>query len=198
MAVVVECFIIYCGAVWTNPLIHGTWPFPLVAPLSPNIDIFCPNSGNDQNSIFHPHNVFVSAVCNEHCSLAGALTRQETIALVVSPPDYFCYTLWLASFCLPSSACVCVFCRVCQLCGRVLQVLMCLLLAQLEISHLNLLLIFLIILLLHIFLVCSKMCKDTRTPAFSSYSDPSKIWKLNSSCCRVQTLHCVISIICEW
>ena len=77
-----------------NPLTHGTWPFPLVALLNPNIDIFCPNSGNDQNSIFHPHNIFVSAVCNERCSLAGALTRQETIALVVSPPpDYFCYTL---------------------------------------------------------------------------------------------------------
>lgn len=78
-----------------------------MAPLSPNIDIFCPNSGNDQNSIFHPHNVFVSAVCNEHCSLAGALTRQETIALVVSPPRLLLLH-FMVGFLLFTFICMCV------------------------------------------------------------------------------------------
>ena len=74
--------------------------------------IFCPASVKDQNPIFHPPYYFVSMACNEHCSLVGSLTRQETIVFfspLLFPFD--CYISWPAYFpyfCLLVPACVCV------------------------------------------------------------------------------------------
>lgn len=88
--------------------------FPLVA-VSSQMFCFCPRSGKYQNQIFNPHNNFVSMVCNEHCSLMGLLTRQETICVFFHYFCFDCYILWSATFVYLHPH----VCAVCELFGRV-------------------------------------------------------------------------------